>query len=127
MSHFTKLSTQIKDLNILKEVVGDMHLTLVIGRTECRGYNGKVSNVDAIIRGKDGYDIGFFLTENGTYEVIADWWGAEREFGNSNVFLNRISTSYAEKSVVKTAKKNRWTLSERSESGDTVMLRFKQW
>jgi len=128
MSHFTQMRTTITDLEVLKGAVEQLGHTLEIGEIYASGYNRQQTKVDAKIVSKTGYDIGFVKDkDSNSYTITADWWGAEHEFGQADVFTGRLTTTYAEKAAIKTGKSNRWNLVNREETDEHIVLRFRQW
>jgi len=136
MSHFSSIKTTITDLNILKAAAEQLGHQLEVGdNLYAHGYNGRRTKVDALIRGtvnkRGRFDIGFKKDkDSGTYTVVCDWWGAENEFGQSDVFTGQLTDAYCEQTVMATAKTRRWTLAnrveERVENEDYVVLTFNQ-
>lgn len=90
MSHFTSATTQITQLTDLRAACAALNLTLIEpdltnpaerdGTVPIRGWANQVRRVAAKLGGEHlnrfGYEIGFRLTDAGTYELIADWMGA---------------------------------------------------
>lgn len=129
MSHFTTLKTSIRDLDTLALACEELGYELITrSDLKARGYNNQSSLVDAMIKSKSGYDIGFKLdNDSQTYQVVCDWWGAEREFGNSDLFVKKLGIAYAKNAVMKTAKTNRWNLIKSEESEEHITLKFRSW
>lgn len=73
MSHFTTIKTEIRNVAALKEAARALGLTLE-EKGEVRGYAGRTTNADYVIRLASDYDIGFCLTKDKTYEIVADWF-----------------------------------------------------
>lgn len=81
MSHWTKTKTVIKDLESLGVALhftkaGTLEIARQGQRLPCRGYQGAVEQVDAVLRGAR-YDMGFRRLGDGTHEVVTDWWARQ--------------------------------------------------
>ena len=83
MSHFTQVETKINDLACLKLALADLELEFEEATTDqlvkVRGWKGSTLTAEAKIKASKSYDIGLQLTEEGTYKLVADWWGIEEE------------------------------------------------
>ena len=82
MSHFTEITSQIRDLESLRDACIELGLELVwIGKA--RGYAGQTRSGDAIIKLKGPYDIAINQQPDGTYALTTDWWNGhvEKEVG----------------------------------------------
>ncbi|NJS12855.1 MAG: DUF1257 domain-containing protein, partial [Microcoleus sp. CSU_2_2] len=85
MSHFTTIKVQIKNGELLHQVLEELGY-----RVECnvqvRGYRGDKINAEYVIRQSNGYDLGFRRSGE-DYELVADFWGARI---NQQDFVNLI-------------------------------------
>ena len=97
MSHFTTIKVQIKQGEVLLEVLQELGYQ-VEQNTQVRGYMGDTTNAEYVIRQANGYDLGFRQNGEG-YELVADFWGAEI---NQQEFINNISQRYAHKTLMGT-------------------------
>lgn len=101
MSHFTTVKTQVKDLDLLDAVARE--LGLVPGsRKEVRGWRGATAHADRVyeIPGHP-YDVGVVRQEDGTYALVADWWGVEQKLPG---LQGKLLQEYAVKAVLRQAK-----------------------
>ena len=95
MSHFTRVTTRIHDLDCLKQALDDLNYQYDEGGVEVKGYQGITENVDLAVRTGTCYDIGFRL-EQETYEMIADWWGVQRYAEiEQQAFEDQVAQRYA--------------------------------
>ena len=103
MSHFTKVDTQIADIEALKKALEAMGLRLE-HNIPCRYYYGQeVKENVAKLNGP--YDVSFERDSNGTYNINADFWKGyvEQTIGPNGATLMR---SYSiEKLKLETRKK----------------------
>lgn len=82
MSHFTTIQTQVRDLDALRNALGELGVTLH-ANTNARGYAGNKLKGDYVIRLKGPYDIALNQTPDGSYGLTTDWWEGhvEKEVG----------------------------------------------
>ena len=82
MSHFTTITTQIKDIEALEKACGEMGLMLRQG-IEARGYGANRHTGEHVIVLKGPYDIAVNRQPDGTYGLTTDWWDGhvEKEVG----------------------------------------------
>lgn len=107
MSHFTTIKIQIKDGEILNEVLQELGYEVVCN-TAVRGYQGKTTEAEYVIRRNNGYDIGF-RREGETYEAVADFWGADLD---RDEFIDSIAQKYARKTLISSVRKEGFDLEE---------------
>ena len=99
MSHFTTVKTKINNLTALKQALENLKYKFAVAEEsqQCvvRGYKGDtVSASMSIDMGK--YDIGVVQAADGTYELVADWWGVETTAGKfEQEVVEEISREYA--------------------------------
>ena len=73
MSHFTTIKTSFRDKDMLLRCLREMGHRVEEEAT-IRGYQGD-HKVDVAVRMSNGYDIGFSRQPDGSYGLVADWWG----------------------------------------------------
>ena len=74
MSHFTTIKVQIKNGELLHQVLEELGYQ-VESNVQVRGYRGDKTNAEYVIRQSNGYDLGFRRSGE-DYELVADFWGA---------------------------------------------------
>jgi len=79
MSHRSQVTTQIKNLDILKKAVKELGLAYYEGQelvgSYTRGWSAADKTVDLVL-GVDGRkDIGFKKNSAGTYDLVGDFYG----------------------------------------------------
>jgi len=123
MSHFTTIKVQIKNGEILHQVLQELGYQ-VESNTEVRGYRGNTTEAEYVIRQNNGYDLGFRRTgEN--YELVADFWGAKI---NQQKFVNAISQNYAHKTLMATVQEQGFDVEEEETLADgTVRVVVGRW
>ena len=127
MSHFTTIKVQIKNSEVLADVLAELGHK-VDTNTQVRGYQGDRINAEYVIRRQNGYDIGFRKKEDGgddNYEIIADFWGAGI---NQVQFVNEIQQKYAHKMLLTTVETQGYTIEAEEVLNDgTVRVVVGRW
>jgi hypothetical protein len=123
MSHFTTIKVQIKQGEVLHQVLQQLGYQ-VVQNTNVRGYRGDTTNAEYVIRQANGYDLGF--RKNGeNYELVADFWGAKI---NQQEFINKISQKYAHKTLMETIQTEGFNVEEEEVLADgTVRVIVGRW
>jgi hypothetical protein len=123
MSHFTTIKVQIKQGEVLLDVLQELGYQ-VEQNTQVRGYRGDTINAEYVIRQANGYDLGFRKNGEG-YELVADFWGAEI---NQQEFINNISQKYAHKTLMKTIQTEGFNVEEEEVLADgTLRVIVGRW
>jgi len=132
MSHFTKCDLKITNLVALKRALADLGHVFTEATNEqgveVRGYKGAKLNAEiSIDMGK--YDIGVVKAADGTYEIVADWWGVETTRGVQEAeFVEELNQKYAYQRVVMACEEQGYTLEEqKDEESGTISLSMKKW
>ncbi len=133
MSHFTQVETKINDLASLKLALADLNLEFAEATenqlVKVRGWKGSTLTAEARIKASKSYDIGLQLTEEGTYKLVADWWGIEEETNETQEKLTqKIVQRYAYHKVKKETAAQGFTLDEEQVQPDgTIKLGVSKW
>ena len=130
MSHFTKVQTKIIDLVALKRALDELGWKYTQNEqgVTVRGYRGQTTKAEICIdMGK--YDIGVVKTEDGTYELVADWWGVETTKGiKEEEVVKEINAKYAYQRVVAAVEEQGYTIDTNKVSADgTIKLSVSKW
>ena len=99
MSHFTTIKVQIKNSEILADVLTELGHKFETD-TQVRGYRGDKTNAEYVIRRSNSYDIGFRKGNDDNYEIFADFSAAGI---NQSQFVNEIQQKYAHQMLLHTA------------------------
>nr|YP_001293502.1 Ycf35 [Rhodomonas salina]ABO70848.1 hypothetical plastid protein 35 [Rhodomonas salina] len=126
MSHFSKIHTTLKDLNLLKQSLTDLSVQWDAQSQTVRGYKEQTSFANLVIQQNNNYDIGF--TWNGfEYQLVADlqfWqqpWSVES-------FLDKVSQRYAYNSIIQATKKQGFeAVEEVNQDNGTIKLTLQRW
>lgn len=121
MSHFTNISTEIRDLEVCKSALNNMGLTLT-EKGQCRYYYG-TKTMENVVKLPGNYDMALENQFDGTYSITADFYldDVERTIGNNGCVLLK---NYGIEMLKKNAKKMRFSISTINE--DTLKVRNPQ-
>ena len=123
MSHFTKIKVQIKNTEILHQVLQELGYEVECNTT-LRGYQGNTTQAEYVIRQKNGYDLGF-RRDGENYEIVADFWEARI---NQKEFVNSITQKYAHKTLMSTVQEQGFNVEEEEVLEDgTVRVVVGRW
>jgi hypothetical protein len=132
MSHFTKCDLKMTNLEAIKKALEDLAVPFVAetqGQAAVvRGYRGQT--LDAAIKIDMGkYDIGVVRADDGTFDLVADWWGVETTKGVSEEeFKNQLSQRYAYHNVKIACEAKGYTVEEETNEEDgTINLVVRKW
>jgi hypothetical protein len=132
MSHFTKCALKLTNLLALKKALADLQLKFneaQQGQTVAvRGYRGdKLQAAISIDMGR--YDIGIVEGDNGTYEVVADWWGVETTKGISEAeFQHQLAQRYQYHNVKQACEDKGYSVEEEvNEEDGSIRLVVRKW
>ncbi len=122
MSHFTRVRTQLREIDTVKRALVDLGYDVMEGPV--RGYGTQVANADLVIKMDGGYDIGF-RTDGGIVTMIADFWGLKI---NRDEFLAKVSQRYAYLTILDQAAQQGWQVAgEEVQQDGSVRLVMQRW
>ncbi|MBN1430082.1 MAG: DUF1257 domain-containing protein [Anaerolineae bacterium] len=122
MSHFTRVQTQLKDIEMVKRALEDLGHTVTSGTVH--GYQSQKSQADLVVRLDDRYDVGF-RQEGGSVSMIADLWGSKV---NAQDFIKQVSQRYAYLTVVEQTAGQGWqVVAEETQADGSVRLVMQRW
>ena len=133
MSHFTSVKTKIRDLVCLLQAIDDLGYTYSKAEAEqlvhVRGYRSQSTDAILSIHASKTYDIGVRLTADGTYELVADWWGVETTRGvTEEEFIKQLTRRYSYHKVMTEVRKKGYTIeSEEEREDETIQVRVRTW
>lgn len=132
MSHFTKCAMKMTNLAAIKKALADLNLKFneaTQGQTvSVRGYRGdKLQAAMSIDMGR--YDIGVVDNQDGTYDMIADWWGVETTKGVSEAeFKDQLSQRYQYHNVKQACEEKGYAVEEEvNEEDGSIRLVVRKW
>jgi hypothetical protein len=132
MSHFTKCELKITNLAALKAALEDLKMKFEAAEEHqhvtVRGYRG--DTLKAAIKIDMGqYDIGVVANENGTYDLVADWWGVETTNGTSEAeFKDLVNQKYQYHNVKMACEEKGYAFEEEvNEEDGSIRLVVRKW
>ncbi|MFW9906828.1 MAG: DUF1257 domain-containing protein [Candidatus Thorarchaeota archaeon] len=130
MSHFTKLRTKMTDKECLIKTLSNLNYN-VLENSTIKGYGGRTRKGDIVIKTRGTYDVGFIKSSlDGSFEIIADWYGAARTIGMSRGdFLKEVQKEYAVTKVLQEIRKKGYRLKSRQyleNTGEIKLLVVKR-
>ena len=122
MSHFTTIKVQIKNGEVLHQVLQELGYQ-VERNTSVRGYQGDTTQAEYVVK-QSHYDLGFRRCgEN--YELVADFWGAKID---QQTFINSVTQKYAHKTLMATLQEQGFNVEEEETLQDgTVRVVVGRW
>ena len=132
MSHFTTVATKISNLTALKRALEKLKWKFTEATegqpVEVRGWKGAKTTAELSINmGK--YDIGVVKQEDGTYTMVADWWGIEVSAGKTeHEVVEELNREYAYQQVVIACEDQGYRVDQQEVAEDgTVKLSVSKW
>lgn len=132
MSHFTKCDLKMTNVEALKRALADLELGFeeaAEGQTvSVRGYRGQT--LDASLKVDMGtYDIGVVKADDGSLELVADWWGVETTKGISEEEMKqKLGQRYAYHNVLIACEAKGYTVEEEVNQEDgSIQLVVRKW
>ena len=126
MSHFTKIKTKIFNKEILIKTLENLGFLVDQTSSILRGYDDLKKDVDFVIKFESSYDIGFTLTEDGSYEIVADWWGVKGY--NQEEFIRKVVQNYSIEIIrVEMNKKGFKVVEQKTFEDNSIKLIVRKW
>ncbi len=107
MSHWFSVKTKFNSVDAIKKAASQMGYMVVHNR-KCRGYAGQETHCDLVLRLPGEYDVGFEKQEDGTYEIVADFWA----YHVSDYLANADALKEAEKLFNEKIQSQEWSYTE---------------
>ena len=132
MSHFTKCDLKMTNVEALKKALADMELNVVEAaagqQVVVRGYRGQTLQADLKID-MGTYDIGVVKQQDGTLDLVADWWGVETTKGVSEAeFKDQLSQRYQYHNVKQACEEKGYAVEEEvNEEDGSIRLVVRKW
>jgi hypothetical protein len=127
------VETRINDLVALKAALAELGMEFEEASenqlVKVRGWKGSTLTAEARIKASKSYDIGLQLTEEGTYKLVADWWGIEEETNEeAEKIQQRVIQYYAKHKVKAEVARQGFSLDEEHVEADgTIKLAVSKW
>ncbi|NLD56753.1 MAG: DUF1257 domain-containing protein [Methanomicrobiales archaeon] len=131
MSHYSRIKTQFHNRDALVACLKQMGHTVETDAV-IRGHHGE-HQVDIAVKMKKGCGIGFVQGADGTYDMVADWWGVagtdERKMTQElSEAAGTIQKEYAKQMVLSSAAKDGFSVVSQAEEADgSVRIVVRRW
>lgn len=131
MSHYSRVKTQFHNREALVISLKNLGYEVTTD-TVIRGHHGE-HTVDIAARKAKGYGIGFVKSPDGTFDMVADWWGVagadERRITQElNEAAGTIQKEYATKMVLEQARKDGFEIISQTEEQDgSIRIVVRRW
>ena len=132
MSHFTKCDLKLTNLEAIKRALADLELAYSEAEqgqaATVRGYRGQTMEAElSVDMGR--YDVGVCKAEDGTWELVSDWWGIETTKGiTEEEFKEQLYQRYQYHNVKIACEAKGYTVDEEvNEEDGTVRLVVSKW
>ncbi|HET6611621.1 MAG TPA: DUF1257 domain-containing protein [Kofleriaceae bacterium] len=132
MSHFTKCDLKMKNLEAIKRALEDLGYPYQAADgtagVNVRGWRGQTTAAEIAID-MGTYDIGVVRADDGTYDIVADWWGIETTKGvTEDELKDRLSQRYSYHQVVMACTDKGYSVEEEENEEDgSVRLVVRKW
>lgn len=131
MSHYSRVRTQFRHRGALIASLENLGYEVATD-TVIRGHHGE-HEVDIAVKQKKGCGVGFIKNPDGTYDMVADWWGVT---GTDEKKITRdlaaqagaIQKEYAKKMVLEQAALDGFEVVSQTEEQDgTLRIVVRRW
>lgn len=100
MSHFTTIETQLKSLETLTRALDRLEVPYIRAESGhklgVKGLEKQQAEVDLEIKTGSAYSVGVRVGQDGTCELVADWWAIETFTGRTQTdFVDSLTREYA--------------------------------
>lgn len=132
MSHFTKCDLKLTNLEAIKRALGDLELAYTEREQDqgatVRGYRGQTLEADLSVN-MGRYDIGVVKADDGTFDLVSDWWGVETTKGiTEEEFKEQLYQRYQYHNVKIACEAKGYSVEEEvNEEDGSVRLVVSKW
>jgi hypothetical protein len=131
MSHYSRVKTQFRHREALIACLKNLGYAVETD-TVIQGHHGE-HTVDIAVRKAKGYGVGFVKGPDGTYDMVADWWGVagtdERKITQElQAQAGTIQKEYAKRMVIEQAAIDGFEVVSQTEEPDgTLRIVVRRW
>ncbi|MHA1996579.1 MAG: DUF1257 domain-containing protein [Promethearchaeota archaeon] len=126
MSHFTKIKTRLFDKGLIIEALEELKYTVDELATTIHGYGGQMKQAEFIVKANKSYDIGFVKEKDGSYDIVADWYGIRNI--KKQDFFNNIKQKYSLGMVKREMKKKGYKMIRTENQADnSIKVTWRKW
>ena len=128
MSHFSRIKTSIREIDLLKKSLVNLNLVWEEKEQLIEGYQGETHKVNLVIRQENNIDIGFEKTKDNSYQLVADlaFWDQPTSVDAS---LDSLHKEYALTTVLEETKKQGFekiSQTTNQQNGEVVLI-VEKW
>jgi hypothetical protein len=128
MSHFSRIKTSIREINLLKKSLNNLNLNWEEQEQLIEGYKGETHKVNLVIHQNNNIDIGFEKTKDNNYQLVADlsFWDQPTSV---EAFLDSLHKEYALTTVLEETKKQGFekiSQTNHNQTGEVVII-VEKW
>lgn len=128
MSHFSRIKTSIREIDLLKKSLVNLNLVWEEKEQLIEGYQGETHKVNLVIRQENNIDIGFEKTKDNGYQLVADlaFWDQPTSV---DAFLDSLHKEYALTTVLEETKKQGFekiSQTTNQQNGEVVLI-VEKW
>ncbi len=123
MSKFVKISTQLRDVTLVKKALDDLKVSYQENTRYVHRWSGFSGEVPLVVQGP-GLSVGLRAKEDGTLEVLAD----DMQMGRVRPLMQQVQQRYAYHSVLEATAAAGFDLVEEAVGADKVIrLTVRRW
>jgi hypothetical protein len=100
LSHFVTIESRIQNLKAFSLAAESVGLKKT-NRKVVNGYRGNKINADAVWEVDEKFDVGLMKNADGTFNMVADWWGTGLKIKNLE---KKLKQAYEIQVTLRTAK-----------------------
>lgn len=133
MSHFTRVQSKIRDIERLKQVLdtlGYAYREAEQGQQlSIKGWEGETAQAVLEINPGCSYGIGVVVDQEGTCELVADWWAIETWTERTQTdFVQEITRQYAYETVMDKVRSAGYSVvTEEQDESNQVRVVVRKW
>ncbi len=122
MSHFTRVRTQLRDIDTVRQALTNLGYSVRSG--EVRGYRQERASADVVVEMENGFDIGF-RQDGKLLTLVGDFWGIKMK---PEEFLAKVTQQYAYLTVVHQAADQGWQIvGQENQPDGSIRLLVERW
>ena len=128
MSHFSRIKTSIREIDLLKKSLTNLNLVWEEKEQLIEGYQGETHKVNLVLPQENNIDIGFERTQDNNYQLVADlaFWNQSTSV---DAFLDSLHKEYALTTVLEETKKQGFekiSQTQNQQNGEVVII-VEKW
>ncbi len=128
MSSGGSVGLLIHNVGLLIQAIGELNAACR-EKAKMKATDGKIYDVDVVVKDENNREIGFQKQKDGSYAVIADCAGLNSaQLKKQNEFINKIKQRYAYNMILNELKKKGYQLAEEKKmEKNTIKLVARRW